>query len=226
LTGERAELDESLKKAKKGHHRYIHPNAVKGHAITTYGGSYCVACGKPSSDPDHDGDVDAPGGAGDTDGDAAARTHGTAKIEALSGMWSHVFPFEAALVDQADEMGALFYSMECRGTHLHCAGPNGCDKTFDYMKPEDQCSHLKERSSIRHIMNPTFRGGALIIPPTEPGWAQAHASVVQKAVREEAQRYAEQTEQAFNQVNAGGADLTPAAWEMLMASILRMSNAS
>lgn len=151
--------------------------------------------------------------------DAAAQ--GTAKIEALSAMWSHVFPFESALVDQADEMGALFYSMECRGTHIHCAGPDGCDKTFDYMAVEDHCQHLKERSSIRHIVNPTFRGGALIIPPTKPGWKEASARVLEDAqIREQAAKYAQLTETSFNQVNSTGADLSPAAWEALMGQIV------
>lgn len=150
-------------------------------------------------------------------------TKGSAKIEALSGLWSHIFPFESALVDQADEAGSLFYSMEVRGTHVHCAGPTGCDKSFDYMAPEDHCSHIKERSSIRHIVNPTFRGGALIIPPVKPGWASAHASVYEQAIRDEASRYAELTEQAYLQVNQNGSEVTPAAWEHLMATVVSMS---
>lgn len=162
--------------------------------------------------------IDLTGGG---EGRDSAAGEGTAKIEALSGMWSHVFPFEAALVDQADEMGSLFYSMECRGTHVHCAGPDGCDQSFDYMKPEDHCAHLKERSSIRHIVNPTFRGGALIIPPTRPGWKNAEAHVLEDAqIREEAQRYAELSEQSFNQVNANGSELSPGHWEALMAQIV------
>lgn len=145
------------------------------------------------------------------------------KIEALSAMWSHIFPFESALIDQADEAGSLFYSMEVRGTHVHCAGPNGCDGQWDYMKPEDHCAHIKERSSIRHIVNPTFRGGALIIPPVKPGWASAHASVYEQAVRDEASLYAEQTEMAFRQINESGSEVTPAAWEHLMATVISMS---
>lgn len=155
----------------------------------------------------------------DLSGDQAAE--GTAKIEALAGMWSHVFPFEAALIDQADEMGSLFYSMECRGSHIHCAGPNGCDQSFEYMATDTHCQHLKERASVRHIVNPTFRGGALIIPPTRPGWKDASAHVYQDSdIREQAQKYAEMTESSFNQVNTAGSDLSPAAWEALMAQIV------
>lgn len=156
--------------------------------------------------------------------DKAAKDSGSMKIEALSGMWSHVFPFESALVDQADDAGSLFYSMEVRGTHVHCAGPNGCDQQFDYMRPEDHCQHIKERSSIRHLVNPTFRGGALIIPPVKPGWKSAHATVYEQAVRDEASRYAEMTEVAYRQVSDSGAEITPAAWEMLMAQVISLSN--
>lgn len=154
----------------------------------------------------------------------AAGAGGTMKIEALSGMWSHIFPFEAALVDQADDQGSLFYSMECRGTHLRCEGDQGCGQQFDYMAVETHCPHLRERASIRHIVNPTFRGGALIIPPVKPGWSQAHAAVVNQAVREEASRYAEQSEHAYNQVLASGADLSPGAWEHLMAQVVSLAD--
>lgn len=155
---------------------------------------------------------------------SAAGPTGTMKIEALSGMWSHLFPFEAALVDQADDQGSLFYSMECRGTHLRCEGDNGCGKQFDYSAVETHCAHLKERASIRHIVNPIFRGGALIIPPIKPGWNQAHASVMSNAVREEASLYAEQTEAAYSQMLAAGADLSPGAWEHLMASVVALAD--
>jgi hypothetical protein len=152
-----------------------------------------------------------------------AASQGTAKIQALSGMWSHIFPFEAQLVDQADAAGTLFYSMECRGTHLHCAGDSGCDQTFEYMAADTHCQHLQERSSIRHIVNPTFRGGALIIPPVQPGWKNAKASVVEDAIKDEASKWAEQTETAYLQVNAAGADLSANAWEQLMAQIVALS---
>lgn len=232
--GDQAEIDEALNKPKSHKHRFIHPSVVHKR-VATYGMGMCVACGKAADDPDHDGDVDTPGapdvdaptGGGSSGGGSTATasldvaSQGTAKIEALSAMWSHVFPFEAALIDQADEMGSLFYSMECRGTHVHCAGPNGCDQSFDYMDVENHCQHLKERSSVRHIVNPTFRGGALIIPPTKPGWQNATARVMEDAqIREQAARYAEMTEVSFNQANAGGAELTPAAWESLMAQIV------
>lgn len=150
---------------------------------------------------------------------------GTAKIQALSGMWTHIFPFESAVIDQANDQGALFYSMECRGTHVHCAGPDGCDESFDYMAPDGHCDHLKERSSIRHIVNPTFRGGAIIVPPTQPGWSRARATVLlEESLREEASMYAEQTELAFNEAQSEGRNITAHAWESLMTLLLAQAN--
>lgn len=156
---------------------------------------------------------------------ADAEPQGTMKIEALSGLWSHIFPFEAALVEQANESGLLFYSMECRGTHLTCAGDEGCGETFEYMKTDTHCEHIKDRASIRHIVNPTFRGGALIVPPVKPGWKNAKASIYSEAVVEQAQKFAEQNEQQYKALVSDGASLTPGAWETLMAQVLAVSKA-
>jgi len=153
---------------------------------------------------------------------------GSMKIQALSGMWTHLFPLEADVVDAADGAGLLFYSMECRGTHLICGtneakGLEGCGEKFDYMAFDDHCEHLQERSSVRHIVNPTFRGGALIVPPVRPGWKNANAGVVSDAVMQEAAAYAERHEAAYTSLNKGGADLSSAEWEMLMAQLCVMA---
>lgn len=145
---------------------------------------------------------------------------GSMKIQALSGMWSHIFPFETSQVEAASEDGSLFFSMECRGSHLICAGDLGCGQKFDYADVDSHCDHLLSRTSIRHIVNPVFRGGALIVPPVKPGWKQANASVVTDAVMQEAAAYAEQTEQQYKVLVEGGTDLTASAWEGLMAMIV------
>lgn len=158
--------------------------------------------------------------------DAAADTpQPSLKIQALSGLWSHIFPFEAAQVEAADEAGLLFYSMECRGTHLVCGtdqakGLEGCGQKFDYMAVDTHCEHLRERSSVRHIVSPTFRGGAIIVPPVRPGWKDANASVLSDAVMQEAAAYAAQNEAAYDQLTANGVDLSASAWEQLMAMVV------
>lgn len=159
------------------------------------------------------------------DDSAAPETQGSMKIQALSGLWTHLFPFEAAQTEAANEAGLLFYSMECRGTHLTCGtdearGLEGCGETFEYMAIDTHCEHLLERSSVRHIVSPTFRGGAIIVPPVKPGWQNANATVLQDAVMQEAAMFAEQTEQQYNALVANGADLTTSAWEHIMALVV------
>ena len=155
---------------------------------------------------------------------ATAERQGSMKIQALSGLWSHIFSFEAAQADAANDAGLLFYSMECRGEKLTCgsdeaSGIVGCGQTFDYLDVESHCEHLLERASIRHIVNPVFRGGALIIPPVRPGWAKAHASVLTDAVMQEAAAFAEQTEEQYKAIGGDGA-LTASAWEQMMGLIV------
>lgn len=149
---------------------------------------------------------------------------GTMKIQALSALWQHLFPFENQLVEHANDQGTLFYSMECRGSHLVCGGDQGCGEQFEYLDYEAHCEHLKERASIRHIVNPVFRGGALIIPPVQPGWSAAKASIHRDAVMAEAAKFAEANEQQYASLMADGGNLTPAGWESLMASILAFAD--
>lgn len=155
---------------------------------------------------------------------------GSLKIQALSGLWSHIFPFEAAQAEAADEEGLLFYSMECRGTHLTCGtdeskGLQGCGKTFEYMQVDTHCEHLLERSSVRHIVSPTFRGGALIVPPVKPGWKNASASILTDAVMQEAAAYAAQNEAQYRVLAENGVDLSASAWETLMGQVLAAARA-
>ena len=160
----------------------------------------------------------------DSASDTAA-AQGSMKIQALSGMWSHIFPFESALVENANDEGLLFYSMESRAKQLTCAGDAGCGETFDYMQPDTHCAHLQERSSIRHLVEPTFRGGALIIPPTNPGWKEARASVITEAVMQEAAAFAEQNEAAYRSLEADGVTITASGWEQLMGMLIATTRA-
>lgn len=154
-----------------------------------------------------------------------AASQGSMKIQALSGLWTHIFPQEAAQAQAADEAGLLFYSMECRGTHLTCAsdeakGLIGCGNTYEYAKVTDHCEHLQKRTSVRHIVNPTFRGGALIVPPVKPGWQNAHANVLTDSVMQEAAAFAEENQAQYDLLTKDGADLTTSAWEQLMGLVI------
>jgi hypothetical protein len=70
-------------------------------------------------------------------------------------------------------------------------------------------------------VSPTFRGGALIVPPVRPGWKNASASIVSDAVMQEAAAFAAQNEDQYNVLNAAGADLSASAWEQMMAMVIQ-----
>lgn len=149
-----------------------------------------------------------------------APDQGSMRIQVLAGMWSHIFPEQAAVVAAADAAGELFLSMECTGTHLVCAGASGCGQKFDYQDAGSHCQHLQERSSIRHIVNPTFRGGALIVPPIRPGWKNASATVLSAEALREAARWMDRQDGLADAANA----MTPDEWHALMALTIQVAD--
>jgi hypothetical protein len=134
-------------------------------------------------------------------------------IAATAAVWKWIYPDEARDVEQASDSGKLYYSMECVAEKIQCAGDTGCGQSFDYLPavtdPQSVCSHIRERSSVRRMVNPSFLGGAVIVPPMTPGWKDASASVVRQAAS-----LAEQTHSANHH------DLTAAEWEGLMTQVV------
>jgi hypothetical protein len=134
-------------------------------------------------------------------------------IAATAGIWRWIYPDEAYVVQQASDQSQLWYSMECISAEVACAGPNGCGNSTSYAQymAGAACEHVKERASVRHFKNPVFLGGAVIVPPTRPGWAEAEASVMKKAGK--------LAEAAYEQ--AGEPDVTANCWEQMMAQIVQ-----
>jgi hypothetical protein len=134
-------------------------------------------------------------------------------IAATAAVWKWLYPDEARDVEQASDSGRLYYSMECVAEKIQCAGDRGCGNSFDYLKavtdPTSVCSHIRERSSTRRMVNPSFLGGAVIVPPMTPGWKDASATVVRQAAS---------MAEATHAANHNG--LTPAEWEGLMAAVI------
>ncbi len=107
------------------------------------------------------------------------------EIQALSVLWGNIFPQIADRVKEAHAEGKLWYSMECIGEAKQCLT---CDKTFEWSAAE-YCEHLEgSKTAPRRFINPMFLGGALIYPPTEPGWVDADIEELAKATREFADR--------------------------------------
>ena len=97
-------------------------------------------------------------------------------VEVIGSFWRRYFPEEFAKVEESFERGSLFVSMECYSDTITCVGTDvACEQTFEYRGPIDSsyCDHINDRASFRQFNNPTFIGGALIVPPNKPGWQSA-----------------------------------------------------
>lgn len=110
----------------------------------------------------------------------AARSH----ITASSVVWRYLWPEEARAIERASAERQLWYSMECVSRTVTCLS---CDGTFEFEKAirrsSDVCRHIQQRTSVRRFNEPTFLGGAVILPPFRPGWSGANAEVVRQAAR-------------------------------------------
>jgi hypothetical protein len=139
-------------------------------------------------------------------------------MAAVSSVWRWVHPEKVREIERANDQGRLYYSMECIGREMSCVSDEtheGCGKSFDYVKamtqPQDTCEHIASRSSARRIVDPTFLGGAVIVPPVQPGWGSANVEIIRQAAS-----LAEQTEASMG-------DMTATQWESLMAQVMRFA---
>ena len=139
-------------------------------------------------------------------------------IAAVSAVWKWVHPEKAAAIEAFNEQGKLWYSMECIGREMACVSDethDGCGKSFDYItamtQPHKTCEHMQARTSARRIVDPCFLGGAVIVPPSQPGWGSANVELVRQAAS-----LAEQT-------HASAGDMSDAQWESLMQQVVRFA---
>lgn len=109
-------------------------------------------------------------------------------IVAQAVLWQSIFPKAASVIRAQAEVGQLYFSMEAVSQSVSCETSadgrrQGCGKNFPWEVAQGDargaCEHLQNRTSQRHMVNPTFVGGALIIPPGRPAWADADIEVIQ-----------------------------------------------
>jgi hypothetical protein len=142
-------------------------------------------------------------------------------MAAVSAVWKWVHPDKVKAIEEASATGRLYYSMECIAREMSCQSDEtheGCGKSFDYVtamtQPEKTCEHIQARASARRMVDPSFLGGAVIVPPTQPGWGNANVEVMRQAAK-----LAEQTEAA------AADDMSDSEWEQLMGHVLRFAGA-
>lgn len=145
---------------------------------------------------------------------AAAVPH----IRATAAVWKWIFPDEAQVIEFAAEVGKLFYSMECISEEVKCVGDNGCGESFSYQKAMSgrACDHIRDHASIRQLVNPTFLGGAVIVPPVRPGWAHSDVNLLRQA--------AAFSESAYEQMGRP-AHLEAAVLDQIMAEVVAYAQA-
>lgn len=136
-------------------------------------------------------------------------------IAASAAIWRWLWPDEAAIVEQAASQQRLWYSMECISDSVVCEGLNGCGAEVayqTYLKADEAevCEHVRTRASVRRFKDPTFLGGAVIVPPVRPGWADAHAELMTQGELV--------AEAAYEQ--AGRPDMKDREWAALMAQVV------
>lgn len=116
------------------------------------------------------------------DRQAAAASGVGNHIVALGAIWGFIYPDRARLIQKASDGGKLWYSMECISESVQClAGDCGRQMAYgEYMQVAPRCQHMRD-GAPRRFVNPTFGGGAMIVPPIRPGWANADARVMKQA---------------------------------------------
>lgn len=117
----------------------------------------------------------------DVAGDVVQHPH----IEALGAFWRYYFPEEFNLVQKAHDEGSLFFSQECIAETTRFEDPEtGETETFPYRGPrDDSYGDWNDRvGATKWLDNPHFLGGALILPPFRPGWANADVTTLSQYV--------------------------------------------
>jgi len=141
-------------------------------------------------------------------------------IEALGAFWKAYFPEELELVERAHAEGALFFSMECIGESVtfHTADM-GENETFPFKGAfhESYGDWNKTENAIRQINNPHFLGGALILPPTQPGWKGAEITDISRYVKQ----HAAEAEEVYNSIEADSPHLSSHQIEEVMLGFLQ-----
>lgn len=139
-------------------------------------------------------------------------------IESLGVFWKYYFPDEYRTIQSAHESASLFYSMECVPRALQTVG--GQDDSIEYpyegVSSANYPEEINKRSVAINLVDPLFVGGALIIPPTKPGWSRAEVKSIAAFMSD---RW-DEAERAYHGIAEASPEQDPATWESLMQEIM------
>lgn len=139
-------------------------------------------------------------------------------IEALAVYWKYYFPKEYEDIEEAHSNGELFFSMECVSDTITEIWPDGSEgETFKYMGPNDPSysDAINNRECARRFDNPHFLGGALIVPPTRPGWKRAEVKEISELFNVDFDQSIEDIEEED--------EISPELWMSLMGLLMDLS---
>lgn len=146
-----------------------------------------------------------------------------AHIEALSAFWKYYFPDEFGMVQRAHDAGQLFYSMECVPSEVSSVGGTDDSIMYPYAGRTSPTypQEINERSCEGVMMHsPHFVGGALVIPPSKPGWTKADVKQISQFVHDEI----ETVERLYDGVRATAPHLSEKDWEGIIGELILMEN--
>jgi hypothetical protein len=139
-------------------------------------------------------------------------------IEALGVLWSYYFPEESKVIEQAHYDGNLFYSMECVAKTVTCGGDLGCGEVYPYKGAThaSYCNHINDHISWKVLNEPHFLAGALIVPPTRPGWSGAEIRELANTV----EANAAEAEAIYESLKAEFPEQEAFQWEEKMLALM------
>jgi hypothetical protein len=111
--------------------------------------------------------------------------------------------------------------MECIPEEIACVA-EGCGQVAKYVgrNSDTYCEHMSAAAGGKYakkLLKPHFSAGALILPPTKPGWKRAD-------IRSLAQKTSpELLESVYAQVEEETPHLGPAEWEHLMCTLVEQA---
>lgn len=142
-------------------------------------------------------------------------------LEALAIFWKHYFEEVYPVIEAAYKGGQLAFSMEALPETVGCTGDSGCGQYYQYKGRVDAsyCDHINNPQSgiIKDFTNPRYTGGALIVPPVRPGWANADITQMSKITAGRS----EYAEHLYAQIEQELPDAESAWWEQVMEEILK-----
>lgn len=142
-------------------------------------------------------------------------------VQALATFYRLVHPRMWEKVQAAHERGTLWVSMEAYPETVTCMVDGCCGETYPFQGAYSStyCKPLQKAGPPRILNNPLFVGGALVLPPGAPGWADAETLEVAQFI----ETHGDEAAALYEQIADQSPHLGPDEWEDAMFLLLASS---